>query len=190
MWLRDIPYYFWFISPAKWHFKHINMQRNIQPFEFEPEYADGEEPAAEDRVCERETYQPGNDRLGNTNWCTCGRCSHTHSLHESYCCAEHEHITVKLDGDRCITNTERFRCLCLDQDVLRISLIQAHIILRKGNIPDPVPNKLVIRTPPPSWEWGLLIIDLGIVLRVSCFRISIINLVIFSENYWFVSSSM
>ncbi len=118
------------------------MNRDIQAFNFEPEYAEDELRPQQNEEIENDVAAAlalGQERLGNTNWCMCGSCTETQTIQEAYCCAENDRIRDKAGATQCISHTERFQALCLDEDVLRISLIQAHIILRKGQIPEPMP---------------------------------------------------
>jgi hypothetical protein len=131
------------------------MNREIQPYAFEPEFVDGEElinyDVESDHSEDEAPEGDENERLGNTNWCTCGNCVDMNSIVECYCCCESEHVDRKRDelvanhtemhGDICITTMERFQTLCLDRDVLEIALIQIYNALRKGPVPIPIPNR-------------------------------------------------
>ncbi len=126
-----------------------------QAFMFEPEYTEEE---LEERSQGEEEVRHDTGlalsaelrRVGRRDWCTCLRCEMMLTDCESLCCLERPQVKSHLDvikhGNsdevtKCITQTERFQTLILDADVLQLLLIQIHNDLRKGPLPDPVPNR-------------------------------------------------
>ncbi len=125
------------------------MSRDVEPFMFEPEYSDTDE--AENNFSEQNDSDNDSqvenqaDRLGHNDWCECGHCQSMLTAPESVCCRERDRVLQKLNDmaveSNCIARTERFQSLCLDGDVLRISLLLIHNALRKGPVPTPTPNR-------------------------------------------------
>ena len=132
------------------------MRREIEPYAFEPEYMENEEADYDHMDSDSSENLEGehnadDDRLQNTRWCTCQRCTDMPSVVECYCCQESRGVMdkfnelaaahVKIHNNMCITQTERFQTLCLDTDVLAISLIMIHNALRKGPVENPIQNR-------------------------------------------------
>ncbi|XP_061166281.1 uncharacterized protein LOC133175181 [Saccostrea echinata] len=88
-----------------------------QPYLFEPEASTDEESTAASPP--EATNQ---DRLGNNDWCTCGRCPPVTSIAESVCCQEIPQVMAVLEGDPgkpCIIEHTGFQPVCLHPSVLR-----------------------------------------------------------------------
>ena len=89
---------------------------------------------------------PHNDRVGNTNWCTCGRCVNMPTDIESTCCREISTVTEKEENEdlelRCICEHPDFIMCCLNSAILRISAVTVSSMLRT-NVPDPLNDRLV-----------------------------------------------
>jgi hypothetical protein len=76
--------------------------------------------------------EPEQDRRTGTFWCSCGNCAQMTTQTECVCCREvariqHRIVYDKPDGHaidlQCITNSDRFVTICLDIDVLDVSLL-------------------------------------------------------------------
>lgn len=83
----------------------------------------------------------GDERIGNTAWCTCGLCEAMQSRVESVCCREIRPIAEKVIGS-CVSLHENFDSVCLNNDVLSATwdLLQ----YTKGNRPTgELSNRLV-----------------------------------------------
>ncbi len=132
------------------------MNREIVPFAFEPEYNEGE--GIPDYISDNSDQgdnqgeeNVGAGRLGHTDWCECLCCIAMPTVPESSCCQGSVAVKDRLselvadhilsNDSVCITSTERFQTLCLDMDVLRVSLLLIHNALRKGPLPTPLPNR-------------------------------------------------
>ncbi len=130
------------------------MSREIVPFAFEPEYKEGEyvsDDSSNESDSSNAQADADEDRLASTDWCECDCCVVMESVPESSCCQESAAVKERLsdlvadhtltDDSVCVTSTERFQTLCLDNDVLRVSLLLIHNALRKGPLPVPLPNR-------------------------------------------------
>lgn len=61
------------------------------------------------------------DRQGSTQWCMCGACVPMDTQLESVCCQE---LTLNhLRLGQCITHNQHFKMLCLEREVLDVSLL-------------------------------------------------------------------
>lgn len=69
---------------------------NIEPYQFEPTYPEGEEPSSSDSECEEEE-QVIEERVGNTEWCRCENCHSMDTTVESVCCQELDVLNEKFD---------------------------------------------------------------------------------------------
>ncbi|XP_062588587.1 uncharacterized protein LOC134274751 [Saccostrea cucullata] len=88
-----------------------------QPYLFEPEASSDEESAAG-----RSPEATDQDRLGNNDWCNCGRCPPMTTIAESVCCQEIPQVMTVLEedpGKPCITEHNGFQPVCLHPSVLR-----------------------------------------------------------------------
>ena len=121
----------------------------VQPFQFEPTYPPGEEPAElEEEIEGEEESLNFNARVGNTEWCICGgNCIAMPTAEECFCCQELDALNAKFDesGVECITSHAKFRIVCLDTDVLHTALVAIHNA-RCNPLPDPIENRLVFLT--------------------------------------------
>lgn len=68
------------------------------------------------------------DRRNSTDWCSCGNCDAMPSHLECVCCQEMDvlkhKLTLRVDtGTQCITTSDTFKAVCLDRDVLDVSLL-------------------------------------------------------------------
>ena len=121
-------------------------------FAFEPEYSEEEiarmdalgciEAESSDTTDEGADHDAG--RLGNMDWCSCERCQIMPTVEESLCCRGNEPAVSKMEAmqhQSCITLSERFGTLCLDQDVLTLALMTIHDTLRKGPLEYNIQNR-------------------------------------------------
>ena len=80
-----------------------------------------------------------------TYWCQCGRCQSLDSGPECQCCVETDRVKEKMDTinqkEVCISSSDRFSRVCMDQDVIYITLLMIHDALNKGPLPNPVQNR-------------------------------------------------
>ncbi|XP_033107350.1 uncharacterized protein LOC117109201 [Anneissia japonica] len=92
-----------------------------QAYMFEPEFAEGE---VEDLVDED---GDDNDRLLNTEWCTCTNCVPMPTAKECICCNEVTKINEKMEKvdmkGECITHHPGFRDICLNEWVLQVAYL-------------------------------------------------------------------
>ena len=57
--------------------------------------------------------------LDDMSWCLCGHCVHDTHIEEKICCKNPLILPEeKFNGFDCITQSEAFRNVCLDKDVL------------------------------------------------------------------------
>ena len=62
-------------------------------------------------------------RVGNTDWCRCFSCVPMTTHPESLCCLDdHANMEHLIEGN-CITTNPTFKMLCLERDVLEVSLL-------------------------------------------------------------------
>ncbi|XP_064483146.1 P2X purinoceptor 7-like [Ornithodoros turicata] len=77
-------------------------------------------PSAESSTEDELPPSPSPDRVGNSLWCTCGKCVPMPTAEECLCCREvNEAVQKQRSG--CITRNEYFEILCLDTEVLQVS---------------------------------------------------------------------
>ena len=69
----------------------------IQPFQFEPCYAPGEEQDIAEQGTEEASEVSENNRIGNKSWCVCGECQSMPSAESCFCCQELEELDQKVD---------------------------------------------------------------------------------------------
>ncbi|KAK3712869.1 hypothetical protein QZH41_016904, partial [Actinostola sp. cb2023] len=101
---------------------------NIEPYQFEPTYPEGEEPVSDESEKEEPDTNNGNDRRGTTEWCSCENCISMDTDLESICCQELDVLNEKFDssGVDCIIDHHKFAVVCLDHDVLKTALVAMH----------------------------------------------------------------
>lgn len=157
IWVTSTFCFVYLVNEAESDKYLTKMSREVEAYAFEPEYSEGEGNSEDDvdLVSENDSVAPNEDdeRLANTDWCTCGLCITMPSFIECCCCLESDRVRNKFEeliachkvtnSNSCITTVERFQTLCLDRDVLEISLIMIHNALRKGPVPNPIPNRWV-----------------------------------------------
>ena len=78
------------------------MSREIVPFAYEPEYEEGEDRLTDDigsdgSETEATEQHEADDRLGNTDWCTCQMCVTMPSAVECDCCHESTRVKAKFN---------------------------------------------------------------------------------------------
>ncbi|XP_040276263.1 uncharacterized protein LOC120991534 [Bufo bufo] len=66
--------------------------------------------------------EPEDDRVGNTNWCTCSRCHVMPTYVESICCHEIPNAEPYITDNTCITLHEYFNLYCQREDLININL--------------------------------------------------------------------
>ncbi|XP_062600011.1 uncharacterized protein LOC134261605 [Saccostrea cucullata] len=94
----------------------VGIELGTRPYQFEPEADSDEELVDEDDI------QPSEDeRLGNTDWCTCEQCVAMPNAEECVCCQEIPEIRCVTEEDHrhCITQHNGFSPVCLHPSVLR-----------------------------------------------------------------------
>ena len=74
-----------------------------EPYQFEPTYPPGEEPALHGDQEEERSASPEPIRVGNTDWCVCGKCI-SMSEDECYCCQELDALNEKFDTSGLYSN--------------------------------------------------------------------------------------
>lgn len=82
------------------------------------------------------------ERMQNVDWCECGRCAvqTLNSAAECVCCQEIPVISGRiLDHDHCITQNPHFDTICLDIEVLEVSLLSMADV-RADSIVRPIPS--------------------------------------------------
>ena len=92
-------------------------------------------------------------RLGLVDWCSCEGCRIMPTVEESLCCRENEPAVSKMESMQqpsCITLSERFGTLCLNQDVLTLALMTIHDTLRNGQLENNIQNRQAIFRNKPS----------------------------------------
>ena len=73
--------------------------------------------------------EPSNERLLNANWCQCGSCSESGTVHtlntrlECQYCQEIPAIAGCTLDYQCITQNPHFSTICLDAEVLEVALL-------------------------------------------------------------------
>ncbi|KAK3752538.1 hypothetical protein QZH41_016315 [Actinostola sp. cb2023] len=114
----------------------------VEPFQFEPEYEEGEEPDQDLSEYEEDTLEDENSRIGTTDWCLCENCASIPTSDECYCCQEFDALNEKFDvsGVDCITDWEKFKIVCLEEHVLETALVSI-TNARCGTLPDPIENR-------------------------------------------------
>ncbi|XP_062588548.1 uncharacterized protein LOC134250211 [Saccostrea cucullata] len=97
---------------------------SIKPFRFEP-YESG---SNESDSVDSDDHENIDNRLQNTDWCTCGNCISMPTAAESVCCHEVEkihHLFTDLNSEvHCITAHPGFQPACLNTYVLQIAYYQ------------------------------------------------------------------
>ena len=86
------------------------------PYNFEP---DGLWSTSEDSDSEDSGSQASlTERLGNTSWCSCGKCVVMPTVIECTCCRELQELEEHFEeSGACATNLEVFKIVCLDKVV-------------------------------------------------------------------------
>jgi len=75
----------------------------------------------------------GRSKVTNiNNWCMCEKCCILNNDVECVCCAEFEKVTPLQSGNKCITESDLFKKIILDEDILNITSYQ--IILKTNYI--------------------------------------------------------
>ena len=139
------------------------MAGKINPYDYEPEYSDDEDTGNVDKCeisnaadvvsdCSEGNYPLAylDNRVGKppTYWCQCGKCQSMDSGLECQCCLELDRVQEKMNNidekEACISSSDRFSRVCMDQDVIYITLLMIHDALNKGPLPNPIPNRLVL----------------------------------------------
>jgi len=94
--------------------------KDIQPFQFEPEAATDDSDGKVSGTSAVKTT-----RMGNLDWCKCGKCKMMLSEEENKCCQEEEKVKAVMDKNnvpiQCITEHESFDTACLHETVLQIA---------------------------------------------------------------------
>ena len=59
----------------------------------------------------------------NTDWCFCSKCFNDSSIIELFCCLSPKILPdEKLENKKCITDTDTFKTICLNKNVLVVAL--------------------------------------------------------------------
>ena len=73
----------------------------------------------------------GRSKVTNiNNWCMCEKCCILNNDVECVCCAEFEKVTPLRSGNKCITESDLFKKIIFDEDILNIT---RHQIILKTN---------------------------------------------------------
>ena len=83
-----------------------------------------------------------NNRIGNTEWCTCGNCVVMPTITESICCneAQLDHL-MHADLDlTCIKHHRLFPMLCLERDLLEVAMLSLRDV-RAGSLERPINSR-------------------------------------------------
>ena len=98
---------------------------NLRPYEFEPEISDGSSDGSAEDNNDSEEDDEEDDvatrRIGNIEWCSCGRCRSMTTYQESVCCKEDVPEDIMVDH-LCITEHDDFSVVCLNNAVLKTTL--------------------------------------------------------------------
>ncbi len=130
------------------------MEQKVQPYAFEPENSDVDSLSDNnhDNTDALDTVNDDilgeeHDRIDNTDWCLCQMCTPMSTSFECQCCKDLDKIRNKMTTlgceDGCISTSDRFRIICLDEDILKITLLLIHDTLVKGPLPQLIPNRQV-----------------------------------------------
>ena len=115
-------------------FPHLLDSRSneITPYDKEPEYNTVEEAdaaAAEDQSDEDEIEPdldlwPPASRVGNTDWCQCGKCVARDRRQDCVCCFDYDECVEKIRSasEQCITAVADFATVCTHPEVLLTAL--------------------------------------------------------------------
>jgi len=115
----------------------------ILPYRFEPEGEWGSSEGTDEESDDSDGSQASfTERLGNTSWCSCAKCTPMPRAVECYCCREVAEVEERLEETdcACITTLESFQTVCLDKDVLYTSLVTMHTV-RGDELKLPISNR-------------------------------------------------
>ena len=119
---------------------------DLVPYSFEPEYGDvedvstSEEGDSEGGGGASDHADLEEERIGHSEWCTCGMCAAMPSAVECICCQEIDELNWKLHGLACITEHGNFSSVCLNEDVLRTAVVSM-VDVRGDTITEPLTNR-------------------------------------------------
>lgn len=106
----------------------------LQPYNFEPTVddlgADIQPQYLNNSILEMNVSGRSKETNIN-NWCTCEKCCIFNNDVECICCAEFEKVISLRSGNKCITESDSFKKIVLDEDILNITRHQ--IILKTNN---------------------------------------------------------
>ena len=98
----------------------------VKPYQFEPvvdsDYSDNEDDTSESETDIREQAS-FTEQLGRIDWCSCAKYMPVSSGIECCCCREVEAVEERLTEENCITNSEQFKIVCLNKEVLYTMLV-------------------------------------------------------------------
>ncbi|XP_048777749.2 P2X purinoceptor 7-like [Ostrea edulis] len=150
---------------------------DIRPFRFEP--YDSSASGSDNGDEENENSE--SERLGNTDWCSCGNCCPMPTTTECVCCQEIEKVKYLFSNEydeggtciKCITEQPGFSPACLNVYVLQIAYLQYKQQYRE-EIPDTSEMfRYVAYRQLARWAWGYLGQKVRVVLpscAVNCIR--------------------
>ena len=83
------------------------------------------------------------DRVVNTEWCSCGTCGIMPTSKECLCCQEMDELDWMLHGLRCIIQHEDFASVCINGGVPRTAVVEM-VDVRQDSITQPLTCRLVL----------------------------------------------
>ena len=84
----------------------------------------------------------GGSRIGNTEWCSCGKCGPMCTTVESLCCQEVAAILHRMpEGEgSCVTDANDFAPVCINRAVLDVGLLSMYH-LRANSLIQPIASR-------------------------------------------------
>ena len=117
----------------------------LRPYNFQPvrdsqhteEHDNSNSSDSEEEYLDRHDNE---NRPGNSDWCSCGRCGPMPTVLECVCCKEIGEIRAKMGDYPCITALNSFNNVCLDPEVLWTAMVGMKDILLVGLV-QPISNR-------------------------------------------------
>lgn len=100
-----------------------NAVRHPIAYAFEPVRAEGVLAPPTEPDLESDDERDISERTGNSRWCLCRACVPMSSDAESVCCQEMNLDHLITTHHSCITSNLTFRMLCLEREVLEVSML-------------------------------------------------------------------
>ncbi|XP_067026011.1 uncharacterized protein [Acropora muricata] len=162
-------------------FSGFDEEFGLRPYQFEPELEDisvsssGNESSEGSEKSDENVDDQEDNRLANSNWCTCGSCQIMNSINECVCCQEIDKMvetcqSIVSDGDsdcppQCITQHPGFQPVCTNKYVLRTAWTQYK--QQYGNAyegPEHKHFRHIAYRQLARWCWGVLGKEVRVVL--------------------------